>query len=74
MDILEKLEKEIESLESENTEKSCERAEGMRRVLNCIGKYVHGYRELDCYFDSISEEEQGKVHKRLTDLGMYDPD
>jgi hypothetical protein len=74
MEILEKLEKEIQELENLNTEKSCAKAEGMRRVVNSIGKYVEGYRELDCYFDSISDEEQVEVHQRLTDLGMYDPD
>lgn len=41
--------------------------------LTLIGemtKYKKGFQELLCYFDSISDEEQPKVHKRLRKLGL----
>lgn len=33
-------------------------------------KYKKGFEELLCYFDSISEDEQPKIAKKLEELGL----
>lgn len=33
-------------------------------------RYKKGFEELLCYFDSISDEEQPKIAKKLEDLGL----
>lgn len=33
-------------------------------------RYTKGFNEVIAYFDSVSDEEQPKLHKRLTDLGL----
>lgn len=35
-----------------------------------LKRYKKGYEILICYFDSISDEEQSKVHKQLLKLGL----
>lgn len=35
-----------------------------------VSKYKQGYDELMCYFDSISDEEQPKLIKRLEKIGL----
>ena len=52
---------------------SKEQAEGhgMKRVLDEIGKYYFGFLEYDTYFDSISEEQQPKLQKKLKKLKIY---
>ena len=35
-----------------------------------LKKYKKAYDILICYFDSISDEEQPKVHKKLEKLGL----
>jgi predicted RNase H-like nuclease (RuvC/YqgF family) len=36
-----------------------------KQLSSDLKKYKKGYAELECYFDSISDEEQPKVAKRL---------
>ena len=45
-----------------NLEKLKEQNKGLKKELS---KYKRAYHELSCYFDSISDEEQEKVGKRL---------
>ena len=35
-----------------------------------LDKYKRAYEEVMCYFDSISDEEQPKLLKRLTEIGL----
>lgn len=44
---------------------------GMMRVIDELGKYYYGFEELNTYFDSISDEEQPKVHEKLKKLKIY---
>lgn len=74
MDILTEIKEQAEELIKFGNSNEKARGHGMLEVLNRIGKYVKGYNLLDEYFDSISEEEQSKVHKILTELGMYEKD
>lgn len=74
MDILTEIREQAEELINFGDSKEKARGYGMLEVLNRIGKYVSGYKLLDEYFDSISEEEQSNVHKILTELGMYEKD
>jgi len=40
----------------------------IKRLKKELTIYKKAYAELDCYFDSISDEEQPKVYKRLERL------
>jgi len=44
-----------------------EKIKALRKELN---KYVDGYWILMEYWDSISYEEQQKVHERLKEIGL----
>ena len=44
-----------------------EKIKALRKELN---KYVDGYWILMEYWDSISHEEQQKVHERLKEIGL----
>ena len=74
MDILTEIKEQAKVLIKSKNSEEIARGKGMLEVLNRIGKYVNGYNILDEYFDSISDEEQPKVHKILTKLGMYEKD
>jgi hypothetical protein len=74
MDILTEIKMQAEELIDNGNSKEKAEGVGMLNVLNRLGKYVEAYRLLDSYFDSISDEEQPVVHKKLTKLGMYDKD
>lgn len=41
------------------------------KAIERESKYKKGFEELLCYFDSISDEEQPKITKRLEDLGLF---
>lgn len=40
------------------------------KIIGDLERYKKGYKEVICYFDSISDDEKPKLHKRLTDLGL----
>lgn len=40
------------------------------KIIGDLEKYKRGYSELNEYFDSISDEEKPKLHKRLLKLGL----
>ena len=39
-------------------------------IITDLAKYKEGFYELHAYFDSISDEEQPELHKRLMKLGL----
>lgn len=42
--------------------------EEIKTLKKELKMYKKAYEELNCYFDSISDEEQGKVAKRLNKI------
>ena len=69
-----KIENKIKELENENTIVSVAKAEGMKSVLKCIGKYVHAFNKLDEHFDDFHEEDKHEINDKLTEFGIYDDD
>lgn len=51
----------------ETAVKKQEEIENLKKELS---KYQKGFNEVMCYFDSISDEEQPKLLKRLTKIGL----
>jgi len=43
---------------------------GYKMAQNDMKKYKKAFDILNCYFDSISDEEKPKVSKQLTKLGL----
>ena len=70
-DIVKELKEQAKKLINCGYSKEQLEGQGMMRVLDELGKYYYGFEELNAYFDSISEEEKPKVHKKLKKLKIY---
>jgi len=44
--------------------------EGYTEAQKEMMKYKKAFDILNCYYDSISDEERPKIHKKLTRLGL----
>lgn len=40
------------------------------QIIGDLARYKEGFQEVIAYFDSISDEEQPKLHERLRNLGL----
>jgi len=69
--IIEELYEEAQELIDYGNSKEQHEGYGMKNVLNKISKYYYGFKEYDKYFDSISDEEQPKLNKKLKILKIY---
>jgi len=72
MNIIDKIELEIESLEKQCLVDSCAKAEGMETVLVELKKYYNAFEILDEHFDCIHDEDKHDVHEKLKETGIYD--
>lgn len=70
-DIVKDLKAEAKELINCGNSKEQAEGQGMRKVLDEIGRYYYGFQEYDCYFDSIDDEEKPKLNKRLKKLKIY---
>ena len=66
MNILDQISEEAEELIYSGSEYG----QGMKAAIRRLSKYYHGYNEVMKYFDSISDEEKPKLHKKLKKLGL----
>jgi hypothetical protein len=70
MNILDQIAQEAQELINLGNSKDAEYGEGMKATLERLSKYYHGYYEVMKYFDSISDEEKPKLHRKLSKLGL----
>jgi len=68
--IIDELEERAQELIDFGNSKEQHEGYGIQTATKELRKYYYGFNELMEYFDSISEEEQPILHKKLLKLGL----